>query len=60
MFLFDDYPKQPPQFVAPYLRGQRGEEPFLHLNIDLAGHVCMLANQTGEQYYEQTTLADLL
>ena len=35
-------------------------QPFLHLNMDEYGHVCMLSNQINQQYYQNITVKDIL
>ena len=56
------YPEEPPEIIAPFYTDthQKTQKPFLHLNMDHNGHVCMLSNQKNKQYYKYTTLKDIL
>ena len=45
MFVFDNYPDKPPEFMAANIQKHGEEQRFLHMNISENGHVCMLANQ---------------
>jgi ubiquitin-protein ligase len=60
MLISDNFPEEPPEIVVGHLLQEGKYTPFLHLNFDHTGHVCMLSNQPGKEYYKHTSLKDLL
>ena len=63
MFFEDGYPETPPEIMVAELKCSANHDkftPFLHLNMDEYGHVCMHSNQLNQQYYQHTTLKDMI
>lgn len=63
MLVEDDYPTVPPEIIVADIRISGSMDKytrFLHLNIDENGHVCMLSNQLNKQYYQHTTIKDMI
>lgn len=62
MLVFDNYPQEPPEVIVGNVRDPNGEleKRFMHLNVSEGGQFCMKSNQKTEEYFEYTSLADIL